>query len=286
MNDPQKIKIHIPPIKCQGIKSKLTPWVKETIDWEGEGKWIEPFFGSGVVGFNCATENALFCDSNPHIIGFYNAIQKGIIDHQIARNFLEQEGQKLLSSGGEYYYEVRNRFNRGKDPLDFLFLNRCCFNGMIRFNSKGGYNVPFGHKPKRFSKAYITKIVNQIIHIQKISKDRNWSFICQDFIQTLSQVTADDFVYCDPPYAGRHVDYYNGWSTENELELHQLLDQCPARFILSTWFGNQHRQNPLIDNLKNRFQVIKKEHFYHIGASEKNRKPMWEALVLNYTSSP
>lgn len=286
MYNTKEKKIHIPPIKCQGIKSKLIPWVKETIKWEGKGKWVEPFLGSGVVAFNCAQETALLCDSNPHIIRFYDAIQKGVIDHQIARDYLEQEGQKLLKSNGDYYYDVRERFNLKKDPLDFLFLNRCCFNGMIRFNRKGGFNVPFGHKPSRFSKAYVTKIINQIIHVQEMTKNRNWSFLCQDYTETMKQVKADDFLYCDPPYAGRHVDYYNGWSSNNELKLHALLNQCPANFLLSTWFGNQHRRNPSIEELSQCFEVSKREHFYHIGASEDNRKPMWEALVFNYTSSP
>jgi DNA adenine methylase len=45
-------RIAVPPIKCQGIKTKLVPWIKRQMDWSGEGRWIRPFFGSGVVGFN------------------------------------------------------------------------------------------------------------------------------------------------------------------------------------------------------------------------------------------
>ena len=210
------MKVMIPPIKCQGIKSKLVPFIKRAVDWSFEGRWIEPFMGSGVVGFNIIPRDAIFADSNPHLINFYNAIASGKIDGLKVRSFLEQHGEMLLRNGQDYYYEVRERFNKTHEPLDFLFLNRSCFNGMIRFNRKGDFNVPFGHKPQRFSKGYITKIVNQIDYVYVMSRHSNWSFICQDYRETLKEISEDDFVYCDPPYAGRHVDYFDSWDEENE----------------------------------------------------------------------
>lgn len=276
--------IHIPPIKCQGIKSKLVPWIQETMIWNEHGRWIEPFVGSGVVGFNIAPHTALFCDSNPHIIRFYSAINTGIITPGIAREFLVSEGEKLSKYGKDYYYEVRERFNRTQAPLDFLFLNRSCFNGMIRFNSQGKFNVPFGHKPERFSKAYITKIVNQIEFVSKKAQLSEWTFRCQDFrVTLLTEMTEEDFVYCDPPYAGRHVDYFNGWNAQDEHDLQTLLTQCPAQLILSTWHHNQYRENPSIESVWSEFHILTREHFYHVGAKETNRNPMIEALVVNFS---
>lgn len=66
----------------------------------------------------------------------------------------------ISDCNGDYYYEVRDRFNESHDPYDFLFLNRSCFNGLMRFNRQHRYNVPYGHNDNRFSKAYVTKIVN------------------------------------------------------------------------------------------------------------------------------
>ena len=96
--------------------------------------WVEPFMGSGVVGFNVAPKTAVFADTNPHIIAFYNQIKEGEITACRVREFLEREGEILSQNGDVYYYEVRDRFNKNHAPLDFLFLNRSCFNGMIRFN--------------------------------------------------------------------------------------------------------------------------------------------------------
>jgi DNA adenine methylase len=275
-------KILIPPIKCQGIKSKLVPWIKANIDWSEEGRWIEPFVGSGVVGFNVRPKYALFCDNNPHIIEFYHEINEGNITPPIVRRFLEREGKLLSESGKDYYYEVRRRFNKEHNPLDFLFLNRSCFNGMIRFNSQGKFNVPFNHKPERFSKAYVTKIVNQVRAVYKLCQMREWGFVCQDFRKTLPQAEETDFVYCDPPYIGRHTDYFNSWSSELESELFRLLSTCPGRFILSTWHSNKYRRNPYIEQFWANFRIVTREHFYHVGAKEENRNPMLEALVMNY----
>ncbi len=277
------MKVMIPPIKCQGIKSKLVPFIKQSVDWSFNGKWVEPFMGSGVVGFNIIPRNAIFADSNPHLINFYNAISSGEINGLIVRNFLEHHGKKLSNSGKDYYYEVRERFNKTHEPLDFLFLNRCCFNGMIRFNRNGEFNVPFGHKPQRFSKAYITKIVNQVDYVYVMSRHSNWSFICQDFKETLKNLSEEDFVYCDPPYVGRHVDYFDSWDEENEQYLFESLNQSSCRFILSTWHSNQYRENIFLKNLWSKFHVLTKEHFYYVGAKEENRKPMLEALVMNFT---
>ena len=280
------MKVRVPPIKTQGIKTKLVPLIKQLVSWDHSGKWVEPFMGSGVVGFNILPPVAMFCDSNPHLIDFYSAINDRIITPYIARKFLQKEGSHLEKYGADYYYEVRTRFNQTGDPLDFLFLNRSCFNGLIRFNRKGEYNVPFGHKPQRFSKAYITKIVNQIAYVSDAMQNNDWSFHCQDFETSLQAVEPVDFVYCDPPYLGRHVDYYNGWDEKSEQKLFDILSRCPAKFMLSTWYGNSHRMNEYIDLFWSKFHIVKREHHYHVGAKETNRKPMVEALVMDYTPRP
>lgn len=272
----------VPPIKCQGIKTKLVEWIKDHSSFDKDGTWIEPFMGSGVVGFNARPDRAVFADVNPHIINFYNAIKRGKITAGIAKEFLEKEGAHLRSKGESHYYEVRERFNKDEDSLDMLFLNRACFNGIMRFNRKGGFNVPFGHKPERFTKSYITKITNQIKYVSDALSQYDWTFVCADFREIISSAAQNDFIYCDPPYIGRHVDYFNSWSDDDEQELYNLLSATKAKFILSTWHSNQYRKNLALEKYSSKYTILTREHFYHVGASEKNRKPMTEALVLNY----
>ncbi len=275
------MKVRIPPIKSQGIKSKLVPWIKSIIPPDFSGDWIEPFMGTGVVAFNVAPQQALLGDTNPHLINFYQAIETGEITPGVVRRYLTEQGAQLLNEGESHYYAIRARFNQTHDPLDFLFLNRAGFNGMIRFNRRGEFNVPFCRKPGRFSPAYITKIVNQVAFVAKLLRVRNVSFVCQDFIETIEMATASDIVYCDPPYIGRHVDYYNGWDEVCERNLFAALAKSPAKFILSTWHHNDYRANEYIQTLWQEFPVLTREHFYHVGANEVNRGPMVEAIVTN-----
>lgn len=169
-------KVIVPPIKCQGIKTKLVPFIKEHVKVPTDGTWIEPFVGTGVVAFNVAPKKAILTDKNKYIISFYQGIQNGSITSVNVRNFLEYHGKKLEDHGKEYYLKVRDAFNENGDPLYFLFLNRADFNGMIRFNSKGNFNVPFCQKPNRFAKAYITKICNQIDRVSTIYERQRMDF--------------------------------------------------------------------------------------------------------------
>jgi len=277
--------LFVPPIKCQGIKTKLVPSILEISSQTIFDRWIEPFLGSGVVGFNIRPNKAIFADSNPHIINFYNSLKNEEISPSIVKSFLEREGSFLENSNGEYYYEVRDRFNKNGSPLDFLFLNRSCFNGMMRFNSKGGFNVPFCRKPNRFAQAYITKITNQIKYIQEIIKSKDYSFIFQGFALTLANASHGDLVYCDPPYIGRHVDYFDSWSENDEFKLHDILINCGSKFILSTWHSNDFRKNDYIESLWTNLHVITKEHYYHVGGSEDNRNPVLEAFITNFNAT-
>jgi len=272
----------IPPIKSQGIKTKLIPTINSLIPINFDGLWIEPFMGTGVVGFNCPLNKLILCDTNPHLINFYQEIQSGNITSIIVRNFLEKEGSLLLDNGEEHYYKIRQRFNNYHSSLDFLFLNRAGFNGMIRFNKKGNFNIPFCRKPRRFARAYVTKIVNQVEAITQIMKKKNVSFICQSFEKTIEGADTNSLIYCDPPYIDRHTDYYNKWSKKEEIMLFNCLKKTQSPFILSTWHHNTHRKNQYIDFLWNNFNILTCEHFYFVGGKDKNRGSMTEALVTNY----
>lgn len=153
---------------------------------------------------------------------------------------------------------------------------------MIRFNKKYEYNVPFGHKPQRFSRAYVTKIVNQVRHLEHAFSDNDWVFLCQSFEESIKMANSNSFVYCDPPYIGRHVDYYDSWDVDCERLLRDCLLESGSKFMLSTWDYNLYRKNEYIDQLWHMCYKINQEHFYFVGAKEINRTPMMEALLVNY----
>lgn len=88
-------KIFVPPIKSQGIKTKLVDWINNTLQDVEYDRWVEPFMGTGSVAFNIRPKKALLCDSNPHIINFYKSLQNNEINSNIVRSFLIEEGDKL-----------------------------------------------------------------------------------------------------------------------------------------------------------------------------------------------
>ena len=270
----------MPPIKCQGIKTKLVPFILSSIRWSGTGRWVEPFMGSGVVVLNLDPPRALLSDANVHIVRFYWDLVKECITPETVRAHLQGEGQLLRQSGGEHYYEVRERFNAHPNSLDFLFLTRACFNGIMRFNSRGKFNVPFCKKPDRFSRAYITKIVNQVSWFCKVAKGRDWVLEEATWTEALSDLQSDDFVYADPPYIGRHTDYYGGWSEADATELFTKLENLPCGFALSTWKQNKYRVNPFLETISSDMVVRTHNHFYHVGSTEQLRNEMIEALVI------
>lgn len=240
--------------------------------------------GTGAVAFNVAPRRAVLCDANPHLVGFYASIASGEITPDVVKAYLIREGEELSSKGEDHYYFVRDRFNAEHSPLDFLFINRAGFNGMIRFNRKGGFNIPFCRKPQRFAQSYVTKIVNQVAWVSKIIRMKEFAFKCQDFSKTIQEASLDDIVYCDPPYIDRHVDYYNGWDESNERRLFRLLSEFSGRFILSTWHHNDFRENEYVKSLWSEHHVLTREHFYHVGGKQENRNPVVEALVTNFSS--
>ena len=271
-----------PPLKCQGIKTKLVLFIFGSIEWipTNEALWIEPFIGSGVVALNLAPQRALLSDTNRHIINFYKAIQTGELTPESVRDYLISEGKKLATQGADYYYEVRERFNTQGSSFDFLFLNRSCFNGVMRFNRQGRFNVPFGHKPQRFTQAYITKIANQVNWAAKQMRDKDWEFRVTNWDKIFTEARPCDFVYLDPPYIGRHTDYYNSWSEDEAVRLAVDAQKLPCGFALSMWLENRYRKNTHIEEYWSGLELRICSHFYHVGSSEDLRNEMDEALLI------
>jgi DNA adenine methylase len=203
----------------------------------------------------------------------------------LVRHHLEVEGAKLRSSDGTHYYSVRERFNLDPQPLDYLFLNRSCFNGLVRFNKKGKFNVPFCKKPDRFRPAYITKIVNQVAWVRAVMEGRDWHWIHADWRVALKESKAADFVYMDPPYIGRHADYYSSWSESDAKDLAERARALPCGLALSMWLSNKYRYNTHIDEHWAWASLHTTEHFYHVGAQERLRNTVIEALAIRQATA-
>jgi DNA adenine methylase len=153
---------------------------------------IEPFTGSAAVFLSTDYASAILTDRNEDLISLYQILQKEG-DRFIA------DAQKLFTAGNnseDVYYAFRQEFNstgnkRRKAAL-FLYFNRHGYNGLCRYNAKGGFNVPFG----RYTKPYFPAKEMQEFYLRSQCAE----FKVADFRETMLQAKAGDVVYCDPPY--------------------------------------------------------------------------------------
>jgi len=158
-----------------------------------EGKrLIEPFAGSAAVFLNSSYGSGLLADSNEDLITLYRFLQKDGEDfiHYAMRLFTVANNQE------DIYYALRGEFNATRDKRRkaalFLYLNRHGYNGLCRYNAKGGFNVPFG----RYAKPYFPLREMQAFH----EKAKSAVFKVADFRTVMQEAKAGDVIYCDPPY--------------------------------------------------------------------------------------
>ncbi len=109
----------------------------------------------------------------------------------------------------------------------------------------------------------------------------DFTFKHQDFQTTIKELKETDLVYSDPPYIGRHVDYFDSWSLEEEIALNKGIVDSKAKCVLSTWLSNKYRTNEYIFSIWKDSFIATRAHFYHVGGKEKNRNAVNEAIVSN-----
>jgi len=275
-----------PPIKSQGIKVKLIPNIKNLAHnvMDDDTVWIEPFLGTGVVALNMGVKVSICGDVNKHIIRLYNMIQSGEVNQLNVIYKLFNHKHSLSEMGDSYYKEVRSRFNDTGDIFDFIFLSRTCFNGLMRFNSKGGFNTPYCKNDEKLTTSLIKKVGDSVQDAYEII-NKNWIFeesSFEEFIQKHCLSIENSITYCDPPYLGRNNTYYESWDEEKEETLRNLLVGIPGKFIYSTWIKDQVKDNPAISKYWGDFNIQPVEHYYRVGSFANRRGSIVEALISNF----
>lgn len=179
-----------PFLKWAGNKYRIIERVKARLP--AGRRLVEPFTGSGAVFLNTDYPRYLLADGNKDLIDLYNALKAE------GEAFIA-DCRKLFRPGNntaESYYRLRAEFNACSDTrrraVLFVYLNRHGYNGLCRYNAKGGFNVPFG----RYKQPYFPAEEMLAFH----HKARRAVFRHAPFEKTLRNLRAGDVVYCDPPY--------------------------------------------------------------------------------------
>jgi DNA adenine methylase len=190
--------------------------------------FVEPFSGSAAVYLNIHTPQALICDTNNDIIALYTAIQRNGLDFiPYCQSFFTPR-----NNSQEAFCALRARFNAlpfsEERAALFLYLNRHSYNGLVRYNAKGLYNVSFG----QYKKPYFPH--KELSAFWKKTQETETLFICQDFKKTFAMIPTGAHVYCDPPYmplsATANFTSYSGmsFSAHDQQTLALAAQHCSA----------------------------------------------------------
>ena len=241
--------------------------------------WVEPFLGSGVVAFNCPgrIKKVIVNDINPHIIKFYKGVADGTINPDRIREVFDIHNQNLLKDGYDYYNQIKDRFNQSFDTMDFLFLTRTGFNGVMRFNNSGKWNVPFCKLNNRLSKNVIEDLASSVDELSRLFKSKEFIFYNKSFEEVIESAPENSIFYCDPPYYGLQVQYFKGWGKEDEIRLNEMLKD--KVFIYSTWLEDGIRENMMIKEYWGEYEIEGKKHKYNVAEKAEKRNQVTEGLI-------
>lgn len=186
-------------------------------------KLIEPFVGAGSIFLNTDYEHYLLADINPDLINLYNLLKSEpeTYINEAKRWFTTENNRK------EVYLDIRAQFNKTEDvmyrSLAFLYMNRFGFNGLCRYNKKGGFNVPFGS----YKKPYFPEAELEFF----AEKAKRAMFVCEGYAETFSRARKGSVIYCDPPYAplsttANFTSYAgNGFSLDDQAALADIAER-------------------------------------------------------------
>ncbi len=241
-------------------------------------KYIEPFVGGGALFFYLLPETAILIDGNPILINCYTTI-KTQVDSLI-------EALRGHKNEAEYYYSIRSadrtpEFDQWTDvqkAARIMYMNKCCFNGLYRVNSKGYFNVPFGkYKNPKFLDEENLRAVHEVLQTVTI---RSGSFeLCLEYAKK------DDFVYLDPPYypitkTANFTSYTkNNFSEQDQIRLVEVfgeLDKRGCKVMLSNSYCE------FILDLYSDYRIELVQAKRAINSDAKKRGAIKEVLILNY----
>ena len=157
-------------------------------------RFVEPFAGSCAVYLNADFPKALVCDLNSDLINLYRHI------HHEGEDFIQYCASFFTSENNTRsgYMALRDRLNASSEMREraalLLYVNRHAFNGLIRYNSKGGFNVPFG----KYKKPYFP--LEELRSFYRKTHSTATEFVAMDFRSVFACLKPGDVVYCDPPY--------------------------------------------------------------------------------------
>ena len=252
--------------------------------------FVDLFAGGLNVGINVSANKIIVNDQISYLIDLYKYLAvKNVEDviYEINQRISEYNLSKTNSEG---YNALRDRYNERKNIIDFLVLTFYSFNHQIRFNNSHKFNTPFGKERS----SYNSNIEKNLINFCHALHEKNIEFYNEDFLSIdLSELSASDLVYCDPPYLISTGSYNDGkrgfkdWTEKEEKDLLKLLDDLDNRnikFALSNVLYHKGLSNDILIEWSKKYFIHYIDKNYdncNYQFKEKNAKTV-EVLITNY----
>lgn len=248
--------------------------------------YYEPFVGGGALLYELQPKKAVINDYNAELMNVYECIK----DENKFANMCAELNKHEVKHSEEYYYKIRDldrnkkNFNKLADykrAARTIYLNKACFNGLYRVNSKNEFNVPSGKKVKvNTYDGPNLGIIHCLLNFCDIK------LLSIDFEESVKNAKKGDFIYFDPPYDSDTSTFNsyteNGFGKEEQKRLSRVfkdLDKRGCYVMLSNY------NTKLVKELYKEYNFNYVTAQRNIGASAKNRGIVEEVIITNYKNN-
>lgn len=257
------------------------------------GRYVEPFLGGGALFFHLEPKYSIINDINTKLMSFYRGVRDNYTDLRKELDEVEalytknreefdalkavHPEKRVVDKNEDLYYDLRAMFNETKDKrysdaLLYYFINKTAYSGMIRYNARGEFNVPFG-RYKQLNTRMVTEKHSRLLQCSEIYNT--------DYKEVFNMCKADDFVFLDPPYDCVFSDYGNeeyreGFSEENHKQLAKDFAQLPCMALMVIG------RTPITETLYKGYIVDEYAKSYAVNIRNRFKSEATHIVVANY----
>lgn len=260
------------------VINELLKYVPDEFD-----KYYEPFVGGGALLFELSPKKAVINDSNEELMNVYNVL----CNEEKFKKMCNLLNSYETKHSEEFYYNIRNKdrsktaFNRLSDytrAARTIYLNKACFNGLYRVNSKNEFNVPFGKKTH-----VNTYEGSNLITVSNYLTMNDVKILSVDFEEAVKDAKKGDFVYFDPPYDSDTKSFTSytetGFDKSEQTRLARVFKELDKKGV---YVMLSNHSTVLVNELYKDYHIYTIEAKRNINANGKKRGKVEELIITNY----
>lgn len=274
-----------PFVKWAGGKRQIIDKLKRYVPDEFD-TYYEPFIGGGALLFELSPRRAVINDSNEELMNVYSVL----CDEDKFKKMCSVLNHYEKEHCEDFYYDIRNK-DRNKNAYKRLsdytraartiYLNKACFNGLYRVNSKNEFNVPFGKKER-----VNTYDGGNLITVSNYLTMNDVKILSVDFEESVKDAKKGDFIYFDPPYDSETSTFNSytedGFGKDEQIRLAKVFKELDSR---GCYVMLSNHNTSLINELYKKYNIHVIEAKRNINSNGKKRGKVKEVIITNFVNS-